>query len=207
VMGPHRIDEECVTVLTLCLAEIRHISFDCFRCTTGASLLVIAQHCRELRSIGLWKLRAGTFTEDALVTLFGYLPCLEELELFSAADVSDDVLTTIAKKCPRLHTLELANTGGFTEVGIAALAEGCRNLEVLYLSANDERISLLCVCVCRCGSSCGRNSRCILRRATGRAGRTFAPMCRKTHTQSTGGKSLGLYLVYNGLRLLACGRL
>jgi hypothetical protein len=140
------INEECMAILAPRLAEIRNLALVRCHFTTDAPLHMIAQHCRELRSLSLVNLMAlglRPITEGTLVTLLSSLPFLEELDLSYAVDVSDTVLGTVARKCPSLHTLALLHTQGFREDGILALAAGCRNLEKLYISGEDKRFSEL----------------------------------------------------------------
>jgi hypothetical protein len=119
-----------VTILTPRLPQLRLLHLVNLTCTSDAPIALLAQHCRSLQDLGLRYLH-GAFTDIALVSLFGALTSLEDLDLSQVSRVSDVVLTAIARNCTNLNTLDLYGASGFTHKGISEIARGCADLDIL----------------------------------------------------------------------------
>jgi hypothetical protein len=136
MMDRHGISEECITILRPRLSELQHLSLANLRCSSEASLHCLAEHCSQLRTLGLRSIQCAP-TVAPLAALLRALPLLEDLDLSDFSDMNDALLTAIGRTCAKLHTLRLFGTEKITQMGIKAVAIGCPEMKCVTISPRD----------------------------------------------------------------------
>jgi hypothetical protein len=123
-----------IAVLQPRLCELRHLSLERWSCPVNDTLLQLALHCGQLRSLGLRSFSGDRKEAVVLGQLLSAFPTLESVDLSRVRCLTDAVLAAIGSSCSRLRCLNLSGAEGFTHQGVMSLVTGCPALTCLYVA-------------------------------------------------------------------------
>lgn len=114
-------NDAVVTALVCATEKLQYIQvgFGC-RGITDAGLLVIAQHCPTLRSVGLSYLR---ISDHALEQLTKLCPLIEHLDLEENSVVTDAGVISLSKNLRQLRNINLSYCTNVTDVALEYLEQ------------------------------------------------------------------------------------
>jgi len=97
---------------------------------TDSSIIAIADHCRNLKSINITNIDNEGIGDESIVKLAENCNELEEV-IFEYCLLTNESVLAFAKYCPRLKVINVAEIVNITDEAIIKLAEGCQELELV----------------------------------------------------------------------------
>lgn len=144
VSGNDLITDASLVELAICVAErLLSLQLDCCQGIVGTSLMSIATHCTNLRTLDISYNTRVTVVEN----LTSAVPYLRNLQILNMPNckVDDALLSLISEHMPDLLYLDITATDdpAYTFVGLSAIVQNCAQLQQVIVNEEIPEVSVL----------------------------------------------------------------